>query len=906
MLPEVTEPRIREALATFDRDLRATTEWNGWETNRAHKFAISEGGRLYPVKQIVSMATGKPVSDFSGGDGTNRYVRELGLDVIELRRDDADTQPVSVRESIVDVLKGYSGARREPFRGDHPAYGALQKAARGLQVSSTVRAFPRVRAIAGAGKGNWARVPWVCLLDERETDTTQHGVYVVFLFRADLRGVYVTLNQGVTEPTKKLGRAAGLEQLRANARRLRERCHELEARGFRLDDEIDLAVEAGLGADYEASTIAYKYYAAEAVPDDASILGDVGALLGVYERYVSARADSVPTEVAAWIFQCNPKKWNLRGALDSLNKVRWLVAQHKERIHVGSKVYLWESGEAAGILAIGRVLTEPAVIPDLPEEAKFRVEEGKFEREAPRVEVEIVGKVVPPISRIELRTHEVLSKLAILEQPIGTNFPVTNEQAKALQELVERRMGAAEKLTFLEAALRVLRDKGSPMRVAEIWSEIERRELVETAARSPFSALSALLQRSSKGLTVSGAYPKKYFYKSGPGEFGLLEWLSDDQVRALEQDEEAVAAVEADARRELPVSAEFDRSAATETLVESIEAKGFVYEPWQVAAYVAALRTKPFVILAGVSGTGKSKLPALVSDLTGGERILVPVRPDWSDSSDVLGYVDLQGDFRPGALLQFVQTASRNTRKHHVCVVDEMNLARVEQYFAEVLSRIEDRWISEEGLPTTGPLLVQKLDTEREWAELGIPGNLAIVGTVNMDESAHGFSRKVLDRAFTMELSDVDLGSWERTEKAEPVPARWPVEAWLPRGTRLGEVDVSSEERELVNASVGALKDINQLLVQAQLQVGYRARDEIALFLLHARELRTSFVSRNGDAVDPLDLALHMKILPRIAGGSASIRNLVLQLLGWAHEGKAYKSEDEADGALASWREDWA
>ena len=99
------------------------------------------------------------------------------------------------------------------------------------------------------------------------------------------------------------------------------------------------------------------------------------------------------------------------------------------------------------------------------------------------------------------------------------------------------------------------------------------------------------------------------------------------------------------------------RSQDFERLVEHIAATGFVFEPWQLAAYVTALRTKPFVILAGVSGTGKSKLPQLVAAATGAQFERVSVRPDWTDSSDVLGYVDLGGSFRPGGVLQFARAA---------------------------------------------------------------------------------------------------------------------------------------------------------------------------------------------------------------------------------------------------------
>lgn len=155
----------------------------------------------------------------------------------------------------------------------------------------------------------------------------------------------------------------------------------------------------------------------------------------------------------------------------------------------------------------------------------------------------------------------------------------------------------------------------------------------------------------------------------------------------------------------VPVVDEFSYLKAVEDVHSWIGSKGFIFEPWLIATYITALRTKPFVILAGVSGTGKSKLPALVSAATGGVSKLIPVRPDWTDSSDVLGYCDLQGKFQPGQLMEFVQDAMANPNEHYVCIVDEMNLARVEHYFAEFLSRIEDRSPLPGGGYQSGPLL---------------------------------------------------------------------------------------------------------------------------------------------------------------------------------------------------------
>lgn len=123
----------------------------------------------------------------------------------------------------------------------------------------------------------------------------------------------------------------------------------------------------------------------------------------------------------------------------------------------------------------------------------------------------------------------------------------------------------------------------------------------------------------------------------------------ESYLQARERPDAAVASV-AEPKAAYAATS-FDAPSAMEALLEALAAQGFIYEPWQVAAYVTALRTKPFVILAGITGTGKSQLPRLVAEATGGTSTLIPVRPDWTDSADVLGYVDLQGRFRPGVLL---------------------------------------------------------------------------------------------------------------------------------------------------------------------------------------------------------------------------------------------------------------
>jgi hypothetical protein len=84
-LPSVSEEQISLAMSRFDNELRASPEWANWEDNQSHRYAIARDGKLYPVKQIVSMATGAGVNSFSGGSEANNYVKERGFEIEPLR-----------------------------------------------------------------------------------------------------------------------------------------------------------------------------------------------------------------------------------------------------------------------------------------------------------------------------------------------------------------------------------------------------------------------------------------------------------------------------------------------------------------------------------------------------------------------------------------------------------------------------------------------------------------------------------------------------------------------------------------------------------------------------------------------------------------------------------------------------
>ncbi|MEL7532904.1 MAG: AAA family ATPase [Bacteroidota bacterium] len=306
---------------------------------------------------------------------------------------------------------------------------------------------------------------------------------------------------------------------------------------------------------------------------------------------------------------------------------------------------------------------------------------------------------------------------------------------------------------------------------------------------------------------------------------------------------------------------------------EYISGQGFYYAKQEVANFFLSLQTKPFVILAGISGTGKSQLPRLLAQSLGhGDKVrLIPVRPDWTDDSDLLGYEDVEGKFRQQSLLAVVLEAQANPSAPYFVILDEMNLARVEYYFSSFLSLLESRQWQDDQI-ITEPLLSSAIrERHPSLGKVYIPDNLYIIGTVNMDETTHPFSRKVLDRANAIEMNEIQL-DWPPESEAVPPLAK--VYNDLLRARFLHVKDISSGERQRLRPCMLVLMELNTILQSADLQFGYRIRDEIAFYMLNRHEISELLTANEG-----LDYQILQKILPRIQGSSRRLGQCLRELI---------------------------
>lgn len=345
---------------------------------------------------------------------------------------------------------------------------------------------------------------------------------------------------------------------------------------------------------------------------------------------------------------------------------------------------------------------------------------------------------------------------------------------------------------------------------------------------------------------------------------------------------------------------------ASESELSSIQS---LYRP-----FITAIKSKPFLLLAGISGTGKSRIARELARACwdeGSEEYeaqkprnfeMVQVKPNWHDSSELIGYVSrVSGEpvYVAGDFLRFMARAWEEPDVPYFLCLDEMNLAPVEQYFAEYLSVVESRKADTNGNITTDPILkkcdeqwyfdltaqlTSDDDIRKKFNDEGItlPQNLIVVGTVNMDETTFSFSRKVLDRAMTIEMNETNLsgGLENKFERIGKLGAAELI------GRAVEGVDVYKANKDLCDKAIDYLQSINDVLEGTPFKIAYRTRNEALLYVVN--NLPYDKIEGDDEHVyleeyiiaRALDEITNMKILTRIEGDETKVSVKFLEELG--------------------------
>ena len=401
-----------------------------------------------------------------------------------------------------------------------------------------------------------------------------------------------------------------------------------------------------------------------------------------------------------------------------------------------------------------------------------------------------------------------------------------------------------------------------------------------------------------------------------------------------------------------PIEVEYNRNDA-KAFFEHLGGKIELISPIQLPQdaiefqpYLTAIKTKPFLLLAGISGTGKSrivrelafmscpKVGKLQDDPTSpGNFCMIEVKPNWHDSSELLGYTSgIKNKYIITPFVKFLVKAMRYPEVPFFVCLDEMNLAPVEQYFAEYLSVLETRKLENDsiisgclinrdifnnheaeifkslGLETVERIemadeLVQITAIENELKEFGLrlPQNLVVVGTVNMDDTTHQFSRKVIDRAMTIEMNELNFEKMFADEDRMQY-----TENHLDAAMFISETVSANHALELIPENADLLKEKTIAIMQAldeklkntPFRVAYRVQNELVLYYYN---LCSAYPNKSFDELFTItvDSMLNMKVLPRIEGDEDMIEKPLKALEAWTAESGYITSNTKIKEMLA-------
>lgn len=292
-------------------------------------------------------------------------------------------------------------------------------------------------------------------------------------------------------------------------------------------------------------------------------------------------------------------------------------------------------------------------------------------------------------------------------------------------------------------------------------------------------------------------------------------------------------------------------------IYDNVTNAGLQYDYFLFYRYVFSLLAKPFVILSGLAGSGKTQLAlalanCLVEDANK-QICFVSVGADWTNREPLLGYPSALDDTKyimpESGALQIILEANKNPHKPYFLILDEMNLSYVERYFADFLSGMESKkeislWKGNEDVP----------------AKILLPKNLFITGTINVDETTYMFSPKVLDRANVIEfkISVEDMTSFLNSVTSSDTSSLVGINSNM--GSQY--LEWANDNYEINTEANDILLKIFEVLQSANAEFGYRTAVEIGRFISIAKE----YEGEDFILDDYIDASILQKLLPKLHG----------------------------------------
>ena len=530
-----------------------------------------------------------------------------------------------MKDIIEKILNEYIAAQKQTFAGH--AMGTFFRNQIPNAIYQTGIVDSKTHLITGSvGQGNWATVPWVCIFDRTITTSATKGVYIVYLLAKDGKTLYLTFNQGCTEIRQSNSKSNTIRIMRQKAAEI---VSKIDSRGFASDDRIDLGLGlTELAELYQKGTIFYKAYRQGNVPSNEELKDDLRRMMDIYKEYVcgNQNAEWWPSQ-AEYPLNLTKEDWkNYILNIEMPNHpvpMRMLKAMMELDGEASCKklsdIYGGHPSVYAGCaMNIGRRVKKHFNLPacmDGNQERYFPFPFlGKYRGGS---EDNYIYRIRPEL-RAALKEIDLseISPYYVEEHKIGNfdSWEIVDETTaiktcdKSFFEY--NGSGVPKEICWFFDAENI--STGSSKPIALIFNGKEYSGILknDTTDRRRIqirwnSDLGRLFD------TYKSVESKATFVKKQTGVYEITIMGGEKEMTIKEQ----VTAIKT-----------------------YIAAKGFNYDGSLIENFYLGLKSKPFVILAGTSGTGKTRLVRLFAEAIKAEYKLVSVRPDWSDSSDLFGH----------------------------------------------------------------------------------------------------------------------------------------------------------------------------------------------------------------------------------------------------------------------------